>query len=110
LEVLDEKGLPDPVAGQPEVREFKLEMYRSDASASLWRRDGAHCTHLRQRHPLHDEALLICAWPGCPEGTRNGVIQVPVADDFGGEPVLARFKRETLQQGPRFSFRWKNAA
>jgi hypothetical protein len=85
-------------------------MSGSDASASLWGRDGAHCTHLRQRHPLHDEALLVCAWPGCPEGTRNGVIQVPVADDFGSAPVLARFKRETLQHGARLSFRWKDAA
>jgi hypothetical protein len=37
------------------------------------------------------------------------VIQVPVADDFGSTPVLARFKRETLQQGARLSFRWKSA-
>ena len=85
-------------------------MSDSDASASVLGRDGVRCAHLRQRHPLNDEALLVCAWPGCPEGTRNGVIQVPVADDFGSAPVLARFERESLQQGARLSFRWKSAA
>jgi len=81
----------------------------SEVSASLWGRDAVRCSHLRQRHPLHDEALLVCAWPGCPEGTRNGVIQVRVADDSGRSSVLARFERETLPQGPRLAFRWKSA-
>jgi hypothetical protein len=81
----------------------------SEVSASLWGRDAVRCSHLRQRHPLHDEALLVCAWPGCPEGTRNGVIQVPVADDFGRSSVLARFERETFPQGSRLVFRWKSA-
>jgi hypothetical protein len=81
----------------------------SEVSASFWGRDAVRCSHLRQRHPLHDEALLVCAWPGCPEGTRNGVIQVRVADDSGRSSVLARFERETLPQGPRLAFRWKSA-
>jgi len=85
-------------------------MSASEAPALLWERDVVRCNHLRQRHPLHEEALLICAWPGCPEGTRNGMIQVPVADDFGHAPTLVRFERETLpQQSGRFSFRWKIA-
>lgn len=85
-------------------------MSASEAPALLWERDVARCNHLRQRHPLHHEALLICAWPGCPEGTRNGMIQVAVADDFGHAPTLVRFERETLpQQGGRLSFRWKSA-
>jgi hypothetical protein len=85
-------------------------MFAPEASAPLWERDVVRCNHLRQRHPLHDEALLICAWPGCPEGTRNAMIQVSVADDFGSEPVLVRFERETLpQHGGRLSFRWKSA-
>ena len=85
-------------------------MSASEAPAPLWGRDVARCNHLRQRHPLHHEALLICAWPGCPEGTRNGMIQVPVADDFGRAPTLVRFERETLpQQRGRLSFRWKSA-
>jgi hypothetical protein len=81
----------------------------SEVSASLWARDPMRCHHLRQRHPLHDEALLTCAWPACPEGTRNAVIQVPVEDDFGTAHVLQRFVRETLPQGARLSFRWKSA-
>jgi hypothetical protein len=81
----------------------------SEVSASLRGRDAVRCSHLRQRHPLHDEVLLVCAWPGCPEGTRNGVIQVRVADDSGRSSVLARFERETLPQGPRLAFRWKSA-
>jgi len=84
-------------------------MSASEVSASLWGRDAVRCSHLRQRHPLHDEALLVCAWPGCPEGTRNGVIQVRVADDSGRSSVLARFERETLPHGPRLAFRWKSA-
>lgn len=82
----------------------------SEVSASLWGRDSSRCTHLRQRHPLHDEALLVCAWPGCPEGTRNPVIQVPVSNDFGPLADVARFERETVpQQGARLSFRWRSA-
>jgi len=68
-----------------------------------------HCNHSRQRHPLHDEALLTCAWPGCPEGTRNGVIQVPVSDDFGAAHGPIRFERETMRQAGLLSFRWKSA-
>jgi len=79
----------------------------SEVSTSLWARDRCH--HVRQRHPLHDEALLTCAWPGCPEGTRNAVIQVPVSDDFGSAHVLIRFERETLTRGTRLSFCWKSA-
>jgi len=82
----------------------------SEVSASLWGPDVIRCNHLRQRHPLHQEAILMCAWPGCPEGTRNAVIQVAVADDFGRAPVLVRFERESLpQNGSRLSFRWKSA-
>jgi hypothetical protein len=81
----------------------------SVVSASLWGRDLTRCKHLRQRHPLHDEALLVCAWPGCPEGTWNGVIQVPISDDFGRAQVLTRFERESVEQGPRLTFRWKSA-
>jgi len=84
----------------------------SEVTASLWGRDASRCTHLRQRHPLHDEALLVCAWPGCPEGTRNPVIQVPVSDDFGPLADVARFERESVPQqgaGARLSFRWRSA-
>ena len=82
----------------------------SDVSPSLWRRAVARCTHLRQRHPLHEEAILMCAWPGCPEGTRNAVIQVAVSEDFGRTPVLVRLERESLpQRGSRLSFRWKRS-
>ena len=81
----------------------------SEVSASLWGRDASRCTHLRQRHPLHEEAILMCAWPGCPEGTRNTIIQVAVSDDVGRSPVLARLERESLpQDGSRLSFRWKS--
>ena len=84
-------------------------MSASEVSVSLWDRDATRCNHLRQRHPLHDEALLVCAWPECPEGTRTGVIQVPVADDFGSAPVLARFERQAVPKGPRLAFCWKTA-
>lgn len=68
------------------------------------------CNHLRQKHPLHGEAILMCAWPGCSEGTRNAIIQVAVSDDFGRAPVLVRFERESLpQHGSRLSFRWKSS-
>jgi hypothetical protein len=81
----------------------------SEVPMSLWGRVAARCNHLRQRHPLHGEALLVCAWPGCSEGTRNGVIQVLVADDLGRVPVLVRFERQSLPQGPRLAFRWRSA-
>lgn len=81
----------------------------SEAPVSLRGRDPALCNHLRQRHPLDGEALLVCAWPGCPEGTRNGVIQVSVADDFGSAPVLIRFERQFVPQGRRLGFRWRSA-
>ena len=85
-------------------------MFGSDVPASLWGRDAARCNHLRQKHPLHQEAILMCAWPGCPEGTRNDVIQVAVSDDFGRSPVLVRLERELLaQDGSRPGFRWKNS-
>jgi hypothetical protein len=85
-------------------------MSASEAPALLFERDVVRCNHLRQRHPLHQEALLICAWPGCPEGTRNHMIHVAVEEDVGRTPTLARFERETLpQQSGRLSFRWKNA-
>jgi hypothetical protein len=79
----------------------------SEVPASLWARDPSRCHHVRQRHPLHDEALLACAWPGCPDGTRNAVIQVPIGDDFGDAAVLLRFERESLPRGPRLAFRWR---
>ena len=80
-----------------------------DVPASHWGRDVTRCNHLRQRHPLHEEAILMCAWPGCPEGTRNAVIQVAVSDDFGRSPVLVRLERESLPQiGSRLSFRWRS--
>jgi hypothetical protein len=81
----------------------------SEVCPSLWARDPLLCHHLRQKHPLHDEALLTCAWPGCPEGTRNAVIQVPVGDDFGAAPVLLRLERESLSKGARLAFRWRSA-
>ena len=84
-------------------------MFVLEVPASLWGRDVARCNHLPQRHPLHSEALLVCAWPGCPEGTRDGVLQVPIANDFGRSPVLARFERESLPQGLRLTFRWRSA-
>jgi hypothetical protein len=85
-------------------------MFVSDVPASLWGRDVTRCNHLRQRHPLHDEAILMCAWPGCPEGTRNDVLKVAVSDDFGRAPVLVRFERESLpQHDSRLSFRWKSS-
>jgi len=69
------------------------------------------CNHLRQRHPLHEEAFLMCAWPGCPEGTRNAIIQVAVSNDIGRTPVLVRLERESLpQRDSRLSFRWKSAS
>jgi hypothetical protein len=52
----------------------------------------------------------MCAWPGCPEGTRNAVIQVAVSDDLGRAPVLVRLERESFsRQGSRLSFRWRNS-
>jgi len=68
------------------------------------------CNHLRQRHPLHEHAILMCAWPGCSEGTRSAAIQVTVADDLGRAPVLVLLERESLpQQGSRLSFRWRSS-
>ena len=68
------------------------------------------CNHLRQRHPLHEEAILMCAWPGCPEGTRSAVIQVIVSEDVGSAPVMVLLERESLpQQDARLSFRWKSS-
>ena len=85
-------------------------MFVSHVPASLWGRDVTRCNHLRQRHPLHEEAILMCAWPGCPEGTRNAAIQVAVSDDFGRSPVLVRLERESLpQDDSRLSFRWKSS-
>ena len=85
-------------------------MFVSEFPAFLWERDVARCNHLRQRHPLHEEAILMCAWPGCPEGTRNTIIQVAVSDEVGRSPVLARLERESLpQDGSRLSFRWKGS-
>jgi hypothetical protein len=95
------------VSGQPEVREITMTV--SEVPAFLCGRDVSRCNHLRQRHPLQDEALLVCAWPGCPEGTRNGVIQVAISDDFGRAPVLIRFERESFAQGARRAYRWKSA-
>ena len=47
---------------------------------------------------------------GCPEGTRNAVIQVAVSDDLGGGPVLVRLERESLPpQGSCLSFRWRSS-
>ena len=51
--------------------------HRSDHRCSGWR-EGLRCRHRRQLHPLHADALLVCAWPGCSEGTAQGSIQVRI--------------------------------
>ena len=69
----------------------------------------ARCHHLRQRHPLHEEVLLMCAWPGCPEGTRNSAIQVAITHGVGRGRVVVELERESLPQpDSRLSFRWKS--
>ena len=86
-------------------------MPHTEVHPSLWHRDAARCGHLRQRHPLHDEALLVCAWPGCPEGTVSVIIQVPVTDDRAGKNVvLVRFERESVSRGDRLAFRWRSSS
>lgn len=76
---------------------------KSSISAS---RPIARCCHVRQRHPLYSEALLLCAVPGCPEGTAAPHIHVAV--DFGFEvPRVMSFEREQVLQGSRLAFRWR---
>jgi len=79
-------------------------------------RDPAHdpsvrCGHLRQRNPLRSEALLVCAWPGCPEGTFDVAIQVCVeAASPGRREVLVELERESLPRGELLAFRWRSAS
>ena len=78
-------------------------MSASEAPAPVWERDVVRCNDLRQRHPLHQKALFICAWP-------NRMIHVPVDEDVGRTPTLVRLERETLpQQSGRLPLRWKIA-
>jgi hypothetical protein len=66
-----------------------------------------HCRHPQQRHPFYAEAFLLCAWPGCPQGTLRTAIDVTV----GASPAvagtkLAVFQREEQPAGRRRIFRW----
>jgi hypothetical protein len=71
---------------------------------------SARCAHLRQRNPLRSDALLVCAWPGCPEGTLHCAIQVCVeAASPWRREVLVELERESMPRGERFTFRWKSA-
>jgi hypothetical protein len=76
---------------------------KSSTSSS---RSIALCGHVRQRHPLYAEALLLCAVPGCPEGTAAPHINVAVDSGFD-VPRVVSFERERIVQGSRLGFRWR---
>ncbi len=70
------------------------------------RHAGSPCRHPRQSHPLHVEALLVCAWPGCGEGTARTFIQVAVERGIASSRVV-QFDREFASgEGPK-GFRWR---
>jgi hypothetical protein len=71
------------------------------------RHRGARCSHARQTHPLHPEALLICAWPDCNEGTARTFINVAVERSPSRSPSrIVQFDREPAGDPARPTFRW----
>lgn len=69
---------------------------------------AGRCRHRRQVHPLHAEALLFCAWPGCEEGTARPFIQVAVERDAASSPSrVVQFERQSAfaPEGERFHWR-----
>lgn len=67
----------------------------------------ASCRHARQNHPLHPEALLICAWPDCNEGTARTFINVAITGGPSPSPSrIVRFDREPAGDPARPAFRW----
>lgn len=69
---------------------------------------GGRCRHPRQVHPLHAGALLLCAWPGCGEGTARTYIQVAVERGTMSSRVV-RFDREAASGEGVSSFRWSSS-
>jgi hypothetical protein len=79
--------------------------HRSHHWCTGWR-EGVRCGHVRQIHPLHAEAILLCARPGCSEGTARSSIQVRI--DLRSSIVPARvvqFDREAAGDGGP-PYRW----
>ena len=66
-----------------------------------------HCRHPQQRHPFYAEAFLLCAWPGCPQGTLRTAIDVTVGAWLPASGTeLAVFEREEQPGGRGRIFRW----
>jgi|GEM_PF-375484 len=71
---------------------------------------GGPCRHVRQPHPLHPEALLICAWPDCNEGTARSFIQVAVGNGPSPSPAqIVRFERVPSGDPAMPDFRWRSS-
>jgi len=68
---------------------------------------GGPCRHVRQNHPLHREALLLCAWPDCNEGTARTFIHVAIENGPSPSPSrIVRFEREPAGDPELPAFRW----
>ena len=72
------------------------------------RHAGGPCRHPRQAHPLHVEALLVCAWPECGEGTARTFIQVAIERGITSSRVV-QFDREPSPGEGRMGFRWSQS-
>ncbi len=71
---------------------------------------GGPCRHVRQPHPLHPEALLICAWPDCNEGTARTFIHVAVVNGPSPSPArIVRFDRVPTGDPVMPDFRWSSS-
>ena len=82
--------------------------HSSNHQCTGWRK-GLRCGHRRQAHPLHGDALLVCAWPGCSEGTARSSIQVKIAprSSISCDRVV-QFERAAAGDGGP-PYRWREA-
>jgi hypothetical protein len=58
-------------------------------------RNGLRCGHPRQVWPLNAGAFMLCAWPGCSEGTTRHSIRVRIEQrSFIAPARVVQFDRE----------------
>lgn len=59
---------------------------------------------------MHPEALLICAWPDCNEGTARSFIHVAIGNGPSPSPAqIVRFDRVPTGDPMMPDFRWSSS-
>jgi len=71
-------------------------------------REGSRCGYPRQLHPLHTGTLLLCAWPGCSEGTAQDFIHVTIERrSITASARIVQYDRESAGDPSGPPYRWR---